>query len=125
MSALSDYGWQIFAVSDAEVRKLRHDSIELVTRAVQPALWLLFVRSGDGTGPRNHRPWNELSRLLGTGHSRPKRVVRGDLLRHQHHLGARFGSAAPLFGESGTDSALVLGKALSSTVRGFSQALVV
>ena len=42
MSAISDYGWQIFAVSDAEVRKLRHDSLELATRAVQPALWLLL-----------------------------------------------------------------------------------
>lgn len=30
------------AVADVEVRKLRHDPTELLTRAVQPALWLLL-----------------------------------------------------------------------------------
>ncbi|HVW51864.1 MAG TPA: ABC transporter permease [Trinickia sp.] len=30
------------AVADMEVRKLRHDPTELLTRAVQPALWLLI-----------------------------------------------------------------------------------
>ncbi|HEY9604682.1 MAG TPA: multidrug ABC transporter permease, partial [Allocoleopsis sp.] len=29
-------------VAELEVRKLRHDPTELVTRAVQPALWLLI-----------------------------------------------------------------------------------
>jgi ABC-2 type transport system permease protein len=32
---------QILAIAEMEVRKLRHDPMELVTRAVQPALWLL------------------------------------------------------------------------------------
>ncbi|WP_454740577.1 ABC transporter permease [Cupriavidus ulmosensis] len=31
-----------FAIADMEVRKLWHDPTELVTRAVQPALWLLI-----------------------------------------------------------------------------------
>ena len=31
-----------FAIADMEVRKLRHDPTELLTRAVQPALWLLI-----------------------------------------------------------------------------------
>jgi ABC-2 type transport system permease protein len=31
----------VVAVADAEVRKLRHDPIELFTRAVQPVLWLV------------------------------------------------------------------------------------
>jgi ABC-2 type transport system permease protein len=30
------------AIADMEVRKLRHDPTELLTRAVQPALWLLI-----------------------------------------------------------------------------------
>jgi hypothetical protein len=31
-----------FAIAEMEVRKLRHDPTELLTRAVQPALWLLI-----------------------------------------------------------------------------------
>lgn len=32
----------MFAVAEAEVRKLRHDPVDLFTRIVQPALWLLI-----------------------------------------------------------------------------------
>src|ERR1039458_7266567 len=40
-----------FVITEFELRKLRHDFTELVTRALQPALWLLvfgrvFARSG-------------------------------------------------------------------------------
>ena len=40
-----------FVITEFELRKLRHDFTELVTRALQPALWLLifgqvFSRSG-------------------------------------------------------------------------------
>jgi len=42
MSAITDYGTQVIGVADAELRKLRHDFMELITRAVQPALWLLI-----------------------------------------------------------------------------------
>src|SRR6185295_18880321 len=37
-----DFCVQVFAIADAEFRKLRHDPIELATRAVQPTLWLLL-----------------------------------------------------------------------------------
>jgi ABC-2 type transport system permease protein len=40
--AFVDFATQVFAVADAEVRKLRHDPLELVTRAVQPVLWLVI-----------------------------------------------------------------------------------
>ena len=39
---LAGYFTQVFAVADAEVRKLRHDPSELFTRALQPAIWLLL-----------------------------------------------------------------------------------
>jgi ABC-2 type transport system permease protein len=39
---VADYLGQMFAVVEAEVRKLRHDPIDLFTRIVQPALWLLI-----------------------------------------------------------------------------------
>lgn len=32
---------QVLTVAEAEVRKLRHDPVELFTRAVQPTLWLV------------------------------------------------------------------------------------
>jgi ABC-2 type transport system permease protein len=42
LTAIADFGTQVYAVADAEIHKLRHDPIELVTRAVQPLLWLLI-----------------------------------------------------------------------------------
>jgi ABC-2 type transport system permease protein len=41
-TAFVDFGTQIFAVSDSEFRKLRHDPLELFTRAAQPVLWLVI-----------------------------------------------------------------------------------
>ena len=35
------YGEKVAAVADVELRKLRHDPTELLTRAIQPMLWLL------------------------------------------------------------------------------------
>ena len=40
--ALGDYATQTFAVAAAEVQKLYHDPLELLTRAVQPVLWLML-----------------------------------------------------------------------------------
>jgi ABC-2 type transport system permease protein len=41
-TAVIDFATQVFAVSDAEFRKLRHDPLELFTRAAQPVLWLVI-----------------------------------------------------------------------------------
>ena len=124
MSVLSDYGWQIFAVSDAEVRKLRHDSLELVTRAVQPALWLLLFGQVMAHVRGITIQGNYLDYLVPgiLGQSvlfvaifyGINTIWERDLgVLHRYLV-----SPAPR-------SALVLGKALSSTVRGFSQAIVV
>ncbi|HVN90522.1 MAG TPA: ABC transporter permease [Candidatus Binataceae bacterium] len=125
MSAISDYAWQIFAVSDAEVRKLRHDAVELVTRAVQPALWLLLfgqvMAHVKGITLQSTSYLNYLvpgilgqSVLFVAIFYGINTIWKRDLgVLHRYLV-----SPAPR-------SALVLGKALSSTVRGFSQALVV
>ena len=34
--------WKTLVIAEVEVRKLRHDPSELITRAIQPALWLLI-----------------------------------------------------------------------------------
>ena len=39
---LAQYIWDAFVVAEIEVRKLRHDPTELLTRAIQPALWLVI-----------------------------------------------------------------------------------
>ena len=39
---LESFITQTFAVAAAEVEKLRHDPLELFTRAVQPVLWLML-----------------------------------------------------------------------------------
>ena len=39
---LGDYATQTYAVAAAEVQKLYHDPLELLTRAVQPVLWLML-----------------------------------------------------------------------------------
>ena len=42
MDGIAGFVVQMLAVVEAEVRKLRHDPIDLFTRIVQPALWLLI-----------------------------------------------------------------------------------
>lgn len=42
MDRFSGFLVQMLAVVEAEIRKLRHDPIDLFTRIVQPALWLLI-----------------------------------------------------------------------------------
>jgi ABC-2 type transport system permease protein len=39
---MKGYLVQLFAVADAELRKLRHDPWELASRAIQPVHWLLL-----------------------------------------------------------------------------------
>jgi hypothetical protein len=39
---LGEYLTQTLAVAAAEVQKLCHDPLELLTRAVQPVLWLML-----------------------------------------------------------------------------------
>jgi len=39
---LANFATQAYAVADAEIGKLRHDPTELLTRAIQPAIWLVL-----------------------------------------------------------------------------------
>ena len=65
-ASAGDYLTQVFAVAAAEAQKLRHDPIELLTRAVQPVLWLMLfgevmarvrgVAPGGIAHPRGRRP---------------------------------------------------------------------
>ena len=125
LAAVAGYGTQVIAVADAEVRKLRHDPWELFSRAVQPVLWLVLfggvmaqVRGlSSGTTPYLDflAPGILAQSVLFVA------IFYGISAIWERDLGVLHRymvSPAPR-------SALVIGKALSSTVRGLSQAVVV
>ncbi|HEU4818453.1 ABC transporter permease [Janthinobacterium sp.] len=116
---------QMLAVAEADVRKLRHDPLELFTRMVQPALWLLIFGQvlartrAMPTGPVGYvafvAPGILAQSVLFVA------IFYGVSLIWERDLGILHKylvSPAPRY-------ALVLGRALSSGVRGVSQALVV
>jgi ABC-2 type transport system permease protein len=119
------YLTQVLAVADTEMRKLRHDPTEILTRALQPAIWLLLfgqvmahVRGLDAGGG-NYLDFlapgilaqSVLFAAIFYGISA---IWERDLgILHRYMV-----SPAPR-------SALVLGKAVSSAVRGLLQAVMV
>lgn len=114
-----------FAIADSEIRKLRHDPTELLTRAVQPALWLLvfgevFTRT----------------RAIHTGGLPYLDFMTPGILAQSVMFIAIFSGIAIIwerdlgivhkFLASPTPrTALVLGKALAAGVRGLSQAIII
>ncbi len=120
-----DYGTQVLGVADAELRKLRHDFVELITRAVQPALWLLVF-----------------GQVMAQVHGIAKASITylefltpGILAQSVLFVAIFYGINTIWERDAGIlnrylvspapRSALVLGKALSSTVRALSQAIIV
>ncbi len=124
--AIADYSIQMLGVADAELRKLRHDCTEMATRAVQPVLWLLLF----GTVMERVRGLSGAGGISYLNFLAPGILGQSVLFvaifygintiweRDAGILNRYLVSPAPR-------SALVLGKALSSTVRGLSQAIVV
>jgi ABC-2 type transport system permease protein len=116
---------QCLTLAEMELRKLRHDPTELLTRAVQPALWLLvfgevFTRI----------------RAIPTGDLRYMDFLAPGVLAQSVMFIAIFygiaviwerdlGLVHKLLVSPAPRSALVLGKALSAGVRGLSQACIV
>ena len=112
-------------MTDAEVRKLRHDPLELVTRAVQPLLWLGVF--GNVMAQVRGFPTGNLAYL--------DFLAPGVLAQSALFVSIFYGIAAIWERDLGvlqkylvspaSRSALVLGKALSAGVRGLSQAAIV
>jgi len=112
-------------IVDLEIRKLRHDPTELLTRAVQPALWLLVFGNvfahlrGIRTG---NLPYIDF-------------MTPGILAQSVLFMAIFYGIASIREKENGVivkflvspapRTALVLGKALSAGVRALSQAVIV
>jgi ABC-2 type transport system permease protein len=125
MNAAAGYATEVHAVADAEVRKLRHDPTELLTRAVQPALWLVLF--GEVMAQ---------VRGLNAGGGRYLDFLAPGILAQSVLFAAIFYGISAIWERDlgvlhrymvspAPRSALVLGKAISSGARGLSQAVVI
>lgn len=123
-SAGADYAAQVWAVTDTELRKLRHDPWEILTRAVQPILWLTLFGQvmAHVRGVTQGTPYLDF-------------LAPGVLAQSVLFVAIFYGISAIWERDLGVlhrymvspapRSALVIGKALSSGARGLSQALVI
>jgi ABC-2 type transport system permease protein len=123
--ALSDFLGHALAVAEAEVRKLRHDPVELLTRAVQPTLWLLVFGQvfgrirGIPTGAISYRDFLTPGILAQSGLFIA--IFYGISTIWERDLGV----LQKYLVSPASRTALVLGKALSAGIRGLSQAVII
>src|SRR4029078_3943157 len=123
--AIGDFWMQTMAVAAAEVQKLYHDPLELITRAVQPVLWLMLfgevMARVRGVAPGNLPYLDYLAAGILAQSALFVAIFYGISAIWERDLGVLqryLVSPAPR-------TALVLGKALSAGVRGMSQAVIV
>lgn len=120
-----EFAYKTLVIAGVEVRKLRHDPTDLLTRAVQPALWLLLFGQ---VFTRTH--------AVPTGHLGYLDFITPGILAQSVLFIAIFygiaiiwerdlGIVQKLLASPTPRTALVLGKALSAGVRGLSQAIIV
>lgn len=124
-NAAGDYATQVMAVADAEILKLRHDPMDLVSRAVQPILWLVLFG----------QVMAHVRGLAGSGGSYLDFLAPGVLAQSVLFVAIFYGLSAIWERDLGVlhrymvspapRSALVIGKALASSIRGLSQSLVI
>ena len=125
LRAVERFATQTWGIVAAEVQKLRHDPVELLTRSVQPALWLMLfgeVMAGvHGVAPANMRYLDYLSAGILAQSALFVAIFYGIATIWEHDLGILqryLVSPVPRI-------ALVLGKAISAGIRAFSQAIIV
>ena len=120
-----DFATQVFAVSDAEFRKLRHDPLELFTRAAQPVLWLVIFGKVMG----------QIRGLNVAGSSYIDFLAPGVLAQSMLFGAIFYGISAVWERDLGivhrylvspaSRLALVMGKQVSAGIRGLSQAIFI
>jgi ABC-2 type transport system permease protein len=125
LAAVGEFGLQTFAVADADIRKLRHDPFELATRAVQPVLWLVLFGQVMAQ-----------IRGLSAGGTRYLDFLAAGILAQSVLFAAIFYGISAIWERDlgvlhrylvspAPRPALVIGKAVSASVRGLSQAVIV
>lgn len=125
MSRIEAILTQIAAITDAEIQKLVHDPVELLTRVIQPVLWLMMfgeVFARVRGIPTGNIPYQSF-------------LVPGVLAQSALFIAIFFGISAIWERDLGIlykymmspapREALVLGKALAAGVRGLTQAVMV
>ena len=120
-----DYATSVFGVAAAEAQKLAHDPLEVGTRAIQPLLWLLLfgevMARVRGIASDNLGYLDFLSAGILAQSVLFVAIFYGISAIWERDLGVLHRylvSPAPR-------SALVIGKALSASIRGLAQAVVV
>jgi ABC-2 type transport system permease protein len=119
------YLLQMMVVAEADVRKLMHDPLELFTRMLQPVLWLVVFA-----------PVFSRVRAIPTGNLRYLDFMAPGILAQSVMFGAIFfgisliwerdqGVLHKFMVSPAPRSALVMGRALSSTIRGIFQSVLV
>lgn len=116
---------QTMAVAETDVRKLRHDPVELVTRMVQPTLWLLIFG----------QVFSKARAIPTSGMNYLDFMAPGILAQSVLFIAIFYGISTIWERDLGIVHkflvspapriALVLGRAISSGVRGLSQALII
>jgi hypothetical protein len=124
-AAVWEFVYKTLVIAGVELRKLRHDPTDLLTRAVQPALWLLLF--GQVLGRVRAIPTGGLPYL--------DYLAPGILAQSVLFIAIFYGIAIiwerdlgivhKLLASPTPRAALVLGKALSGGVRGVAQAVIV
>jgi ABC-2 type transport system permease protein len=125
LAAVASFLGKTLTIAELEARKLHHDSTELITRAIQPALWLLVF--GEVLAGVRAIPTGELSYL--------DFMAPGILAQSVLFIAIFYGIAViwerdlgilhKLLASPTPRVALVLGKALSAGERALVQAVIV
>ncbi|MFI5179362.1 MAG: ABC transporter permease [Vicinamibacterales bacterium] len=125
VESAASFLYKTYVIAEFEVRKLKHDPTEMITRAVQPALWLLIfgeVFSSIRAIPTGGVPYLD---FMAPG------ILAQSVLFVAIFYGIAviwerdLGTVHKLFVSPTPRGALVLGKALSAGVRSFSQVVIV
>jgi ABC-2 type transport system permease protein len=123
--SLAAFVYKTYVVAEFEIRKLKHDPTELITRAVQPALWLLIfgeVFTRARAIPTGGVPYLD---FMAPGILAQSvlfvAIFSGIALIWERDLGI----IHKLFVSPTPRAALVIGKALSAGVRSLSQVVIV
>ncbi len=124
-AALAGFAAKTLVIAELELRKLRHDPTELITRAVQPALWLLVfgqVFTRTHTIPTGDLPYlNFMAPGILAQSVLFIAIFYGIAIIWERDLGI----VHKFLASPTPRTALVLGKALSAGVRGLSQAVII
>jgi len=125
LTLVFNFATDTLTIGELEARKLHHDFTELLTRAVQPALWLLIF--GEVLARINAIPTGQISYI--------DFMTPGILAQSVLFIAIFYGIAViwerdlgivhKFLASPAPRKALILGKALSASERGLSQAIIV